>query len=261
LRARWMDPGSGSFVSVDPLERLPFEPETLHKYLYAGANPVNAVDPAGLEWSLSNAMAALAVASFLTNITFAIINLFRSFFAPTPEEASELRFAAAMDTLGALLAYFGGGLGGGPSLAASGVGSLGSAAIMRADLIIGSTAFPAALVVLMSANGTGSGSGSGGSGGSSSGGGGDDITIKDPHVNVPKHNLNRLAPTWDQQKQMLIDAVRKLSNVAPKGTNPAGSFYEATVEIVNTAGQKVLTTIRWFGYPDGSKVINTAFVP
>ena len=130
---------------------------------------------------------------------------------------------------------------------------------MRADLIIGSTAFPAALVVLMSANGTGSGSG--GSGGSSSGGGGDDITVKDPHVNVPKHNLNRLAPTWDQQKQMLIDAVRKLSNVAPKGTNPAGSFYEATVEIVNTAGQKVLTTIRWFGYPDGSKVINTAFVP
>jgi len=69
------------------------------------------------------------------------------------------------------------------------------------------------------------------------------------------------APTWEQQKQILLDTVTKLANVVPKGTNSAGSFFEATVDIENVAGQKVLTTIRWFGYKDGSIVISTAFVP
>jgi RHS repeat-associated protein len=48
LRARWMDPGVGRFASLDSFGGLAFEPLTIHKYLYAGANPANHTDPSGL---------------------------------------------------------------------------------------------------------------------------------------------------------------------------------------------------------------------
>lgn len=48
LRARWMDPAVGRFLSADPFPGLIFEPLTLHKYLYAGADPVDRLDPSGL---------------------------------------------------------------------------------------------------------------------------------------------------------------------------------------------------------------------
>ena len=48
LRARWMDPSDGRFVSRDPLEGISDEPMTLHRYGYAGLNPVNFQDPSGM---------------------------------------------------------------------------------------------------------------------------------------------------------------------------------------------------------------------
>ena len=47
-RARWLDPSVGRFAGLDPFRGDPFTPVTLHVYLYAGANPVNQVDPSGL---------------------------------------------------------------------------------------------------------------------------------------------------------------------------------------------------------------------
>lgn len=47
LRARWMDPGLGRFVSVDPFEGFATDPVTLHPYLYAGNDPANKIDPSG----------------------------------------------------------------------------------------------------------------------------------------------------------------------------------------------------------------------
>jgi RHS repeat-associated protein len=47
LRARWMDPSTGRFVSVDPYEGDPQAPVSLHRYLYAGISPLNYVDPSG----------------------------------------------------------------------------------------------------------------------------------------------------------------------------------------------------------------------
>src|SRR5262249_26779359 len=41
LRARYYNPTIGQFFSLDPLE-------TLNRYQYVGANPINAVDPSGL---------------------------------------------------------------------------------------------------------------------------------------------------------------------------------------------------------------------
>jgi RHS repeat-associated protein len=49
LRARYYNPATGRFLSRDPLEGNAHDPETLHKYLYAGGDPVNAIDPMGRE--------------------------------------------------------------------------------------------------------------------------------------------------------------------------------------------------------------------
>ena len=59
-RARWMDPGVGRFASMDSWTGTAFDPASLHKYQYVGADPVNSVDPTGLsELSLSGALSAL----------------------------------------------------------------------------------------------------------------------------------------------------------------------------------------------------------
>jgi RHS repeat-associated protein len=46
-RARWMDPRTGRFAGMDPFIGRIQDPPSLHKYLYAGANVPNVVDPSG----------------------------------------------------------------------------------------------------------------------------------------------------------------------------------------------------------------------
>jgi RHS repeat-associated protein len=48
LRARYMNPLTGRFMSRDPLDGDFSEPLSLHKYLYADGDPVNRRDPSGL---------------------------------------------------------------------------------------------------------------------------------------------------------------------------------------------------------------------
>jgi RHS repeat-associated protein len=48
LRARYMNPATGRFLTRDTHEGIVFEPATLHKYLYVANNPVNRIDPSGL---------------------------------------------------------------------------------------------------------------------------------------------------------------------------------------------------------------------
>jgi RHS repeat-associated protein len=47
LRARWMDPGTGRFASIDPFAGDRQTPISLHRYLYANASPVSFTDPSG----------------------------------------------------------------------------------------------------------------------------------------------------------------------------------------------------------------------
>lgn len=49
LRARYYDPTMGRFLSQDPLEGNDNDPVSLHRYLYASADPVNRIDPGGKE--------------------------------------------------------------------------------------------------------------------------------------------------------------------------------------------------------------------
>ena len=47
LRARYMNPSTGTFITMDECACSIFEPVSLHKYLYANANPVMYSDPSG----------------------------------------------------------------------------------------------------------------------------------------------------------------------------------------------------------------------
>ena len=52
-RARYLDPQLGRFRTMDPYQGGDLDPSSLHKYLYADADPVNGTDPSGYGY-LSN---------------------------------------------------------------------------------------------------------------------------------------------------------------------------------------------------------------
>jgi len=47
LRARYLNPGAGRFWTMDSYEGAEGDPASLHKYLYADANPIAYIDPSG----------------------------------------------------------------------------------------------------------------------------------------------------------------------------------------------------------------------
>ncbi len=61
LRARVYLPMSGRFASQDPLAGFLAEPLTLHRYIYAGADPVNRWDPSGEDPTLAGTLKAISI--------------------------------------------------------------------------------------------------------------------------------------------------------------------------------------------------------
>jgi RHS repeat-associated protein len=47
LRARYFNPTAGRFLTRDQANGVPERPDTLHKYLYAAADPIDNIDPSG----------------------------------------------------------------------------------------------------------------------------------------------------------------------------------------------------------------------
>ena len=67
LRARWMDPQTGRFVSEDPYSGDLNSPTSLHRYLYASNGPVNRRDPSGRD-DLGEVSAAMAIGDILSTM-------------------------------------------------------------------------------------------------------------------------------------------------------------------------------------------------
>ena len=76
LRARYYDQGNGRFISQDPFEGRNDDPVSLHRYLYANADPVQLVDPGGEDpnFSLCGLSVSLGINTSLTAATFTIAN-------------------------------------------------------------------------------------------------------------------------------------------------------------------------------------------
>ncbi|MGA8673335.1 MAG: RHS repeat-associated core domain-containing protein, partial [Terracidiphilus sp.] len=76
LRARYYNPLTGRFMSRDPNEGNLHRPATLHKYLYAGGDPINARDPSGRgsiqEYGLSLAILTTYVVQNQLNVIVAV---------------------------------------------------------------------------------------------------------------------------------------------------------------------------------------------
>src|SRR5690606_21180852 len=59
LRARYYDSSTGRFNRLDPFFGNLENPQSLHKYLYTHADPVNGWDPTGLEGNLISTLAVM----------------------------------------------------------------------------------------------------------------------------------------------------------------------------------------------------------
>jgi RHS repeat-associated protein len=58
LRARYYNTNTGRFWSMDSFEGDPESPASLHKYLYAGADPTNHIDPSGHDFDIVSTLSA-----------------------------------------------------------------------------------------------------------------------------------------------------------------------------------------------------------
>jgi len=70
LRARWMSPELGRFVSMDSFTGFDHAPASLHKYIYAEARPEDRVDPSGeFATNLCSLMTVVAVLGIESEIS------------------------------------------------------------------------------------------------------------------------------------------------------------------------------------------------
>ncbi|HPT89939.1 MAG TPA: polymorphic toxin-type HINT domain-containing protein [Acetivibrio sp.] len=72
LRARYMNPALGRFLTMDSWGGIITDPITLHKYLYADCDPVNKIDPSG-HFSILGVMTAITITATIASIAIPII--------------------------------------------------------------------------------------------------------------------------------------------------------------------------------------------
>lgn len=77
LRARFYDPKSGRFPTMDSFEGRPTDPPSLHRYLYAHADPANALDPTGRMTLYETAVAGTVAAVLVGAAVYGAANTWR----------------------------------------------------------------------------------------------------------------------------------------------------------------------------------------
>ena len=68
MRARYYDPAAGRFYGQDPVGATLQYPVSLDRYLYAGDNPVDRIDPSGQQYDLGSVLAAVNIVGVLASI-------------------------------------------------------------------------------------------------------------------------------------------------------------------------------------------------
>ena len=104
-RTRWLDPNMGRFLSVDKFRGIAQDPKSLHRYLYANADPANYVDPTGQFSGI-----ALAAAMFAGSIAIIASFAFPAFKAARSQFAGDTNRFGIKFAVGGALGYvaFGG---------------------------------------------------------------------------------------------------------------------------------------------------------
>jgi len=83
LRARYMDPATGTFTSMDTYGGSLSDPMSLHKYMFANANPVKYSDPSGhfsMEELIANMGCQAIIAGALYEIEFSVMCIVDNMF-------------------------------------------------------------------------------------------------------------------------------------------------------------------------------------
>ncbi len=130
--ARDYDASAGQFTSRDSYNGELADPITENHYLYAGADPVENVDPSGH----FDAIDVLSAISLGVNIGFTGYDAYKLLHAKTVEEAALYSASLTLD-LALLLLPFAGPLsgGGGAALAVEGVGAAGLSLSVLEELV------------------------------------------------------------------------------------------------------------------------------
>lgn len=108
LRARYMNPSTGTFISMDTYQGSLFDPVSLHKYLYANANPVMYCDPTGY-FTLGEALTSMAIQGVLSALLTTSVSLISFFTTAEPGTPIPWGMIAIDAILGFSLGVFFGG--------------------------------------------------------------------------------------------------------------------------------------------------------
>ncbi|MBQ4233234.1 MAG: hypothetical protein II699_08130, partial [Lachnospiraceae bacterium] len=113
LRARYMDPSTGTFTTMDTYAGRLSDPMSLHKYMYANSNPVKYIDPSG-HVTLGEVMASMAIMTVLSAATNALI---AGFLYSESVDISDFSWGEMFKEMG--LAFLGGIIVGGMAMLAT----------------------------------------------------------------------------------------------------------------------------------------------
>jgi RHS repeat-associated protein len=73
LRARYSNPNTGRFLSRDSFAGNIYDPASLHRYTYCGDNPINCIDPSGMEFNLKGLLITMVVITVVFTLYFSFV--------------------------------------------------------------------------------------------------------------------------------------------------------------------------------------------